>query len=90
MSTKTERMELRVSEADKTAIAEAAALENTTPSEFARHAALEAAHRLHARASVTTLMPADQFDALIESLDVPDHAPHLARAFAHKRRFTQR
>jgi hypothetical protein len=35
-------------------------------------------------------MPAEQFDALVESLDVPDDPPNLTRAFANKRRFIQR
>lgn len=86
---KTERVELRLSPDDKTAINEAAAMEQTSPTEFMRQAVLDRAQRVHVRAE-RTLMPAEQFDALLASLDVPDKAPSLARAFAHKRRFVQR
>jgi uncharacterized protein (DUF1778 family) len=86
---KTERIELRVSADDKDAIASAAELEHTSMTEFVRKAVLDRVQLVSARAD-RTLMPADQFDALIASLDAPDDAPALARAFAHKRRFTQR
>lgn len=33
-----------------------------------------------------TMMPADQFDALIASLDTPDQAPKLAQVAAKQRR----
>lgn len=87
--TKTERIELRVSAEDKDAIAAAAALERTTTTEFVRQAVLDRAERLQAR-SDRTLMPAEQFDALVAALDLPDDAPSLARAFARPRRFAQR
>lgn len=86
---KTERIELRVSPEDKDAIAAAAALEHTTTTEFVRTAVLELTHRVQAR-SDRTLMPAEQFDALVAALDVADDTPNLARAFAHERRFVQR
>lgn len=86
---KTERVELRISPDDKSAIAEAAAMERISPTEFMRQAILDRAQRLHARAD-RTFMPAEQFDALVASLDVPEATPNLARAFAHKRRFVQR
>lgn len=34
-----------------------------------------------------TVLDADQFDALVEDLDVSDDAPALAGAFARPRRF---
>lgn len=86
---KTERIELRVSADDKDVIAAAAEMEHTTTTDFVRDAVLDRAHHVRARAD-RTLMPADQFDALIASLDQPDDTPNLARAFAHKRRFTHR
>lgn len=86
---KTARIELRVSAEDKDAIASAVAMEWTTTTEFVRDAVLDRARHVRARAD-RTLMPADQFDALVAALDTPYDTPNLARAFAHKRRFTQR
>jgi len=86
---KTERIELRVSVDDKAAIAAAAAMEHTTTTEFVRDAVLDRARHVRARAD-RTLMPAEQFDALVAALDVADDTPNLARAFAHQRRFRQR
>lgn len=37
-----------------------------------------------------TTMPAEQFDELVDSLDVPDETPNLERAFKRERSFTQR
>lgn len=85
---KTERIELRVTREDKEAIATAAAMEHTTTTEFVRHAVLDRAQHVQAR-SDRTLMPAQQFDALVAALDVADDAPSLARAFARRRRFVQ-
>jgi uncharacterized protein (DUF1778 family) len=86
---KTERIELRVSADDKQAIAAAAAMERITTTEFVRHAVLDRAQYVRAR-SDRTLMPAEQFDALVAALDVAEDAPNLARAFARPRRFVQR
>ena len=86
---KTERIELRVTAEDKDIISAAAAMEHTTTTEFVREAVLERVQRVHARGD-RTLMPAEQFDALVAALDTPDETPNLARAFAHKRRFVQR
>lgn len=86
---KTERIELRVSAQDKDYIASAAAMEHTTTTEFVRNAVLDRAQHVRAR-SERTLMPAEQFDALVAALDVVDDTPNLARAFADKRRFIQR
>lgn len=53
---------------------------------FVIRAAQAEAERVLARTDVT-LMPAEQFDAMITSLDEPDPAPNLARAAARARRF---
>lgn len=86
---KTGRIEVRVSIEDKNAIVAAAAIEHTTPTEFVRTAVLNQIYRVQAR-SDRTMMSAEQFDALVAALDVPDDTPNLARAFAHERRFVQR
>ena len=86
---KTERIEVRVSADDKHAIAAATAMEHTTTTEFVRDTVLERARHVQARAD-RTLMAAEQFDALVAALDVVDDTPNLARAFAQKRRFSQR
>lgn len=86
---KTERIEVRLSADDKDAIAAAAAAAGLTTTEFVRDAVLDRAQHVRARAD-RTLMPAEQFDALVAALDVPDDTPNLTRAFAHERRFVQR
>ncbi|MGH3502234.1 MAG: DUF1778 domain-containing protein [Nocardioidaceae bacterium] len=86
---KTQRIELRVSVDDKDSIAAAAAMEQTTTTEFVRDAVLGRVQHVRGRAD-RTLMPAEQFDALVAALDVADDTPSLARAFAQKRRFIQR
>ena len=86
---RTERIELRVSAEDKDAITTAAMMEQTTTTEFVRHAVLDRAQHVQAR-SDRTLMPAEQFDALVAALDMADDAPNLAHAFARPRRFVQR
>lgn len=86
---KSERIELRVSTDDKDAITAAAEMEHTTTTDFVREAVLDRAQHVRARAD-RTLMPAEQFDALVASLDEPDDTPNLARTFAHKRGFTHR
>ncbi len=86
---KSERIELRVSAADKDVIAAAATMEHTTTTEFVRGAVLDRAQHVRARAD-RTLMPAEQFDELVAALDVPDETPNLAREFARGRRFVQR
>lgn len=86
---KTERIELRISAEDKDAITAAAAMEHTTTTEFVRHAVLDRVQHVQAR-SDRTLMPAEQFDALVTALDIADDVPNLARAFARPRRFVAR
>lgn len=86
---KTERIELRVSVDDKESIAAAAAMERTTPTEFVRSAVLGRVEHVRGRTE-RTLMSAEQFDALVDALDVADDTPNLRRAFAQQRRFVQR
>jgi len=86
MATKDERLEMRVSKSDRALIEDAAHQLRESVSDFTRDAALNRALRVLARTDVV-MMPADQFDALLESLDVADEAPGLAKAFARPRRF---
>jgi len=67
-------------------IAEAARLSQQSVSSFILNAATTAAEQVIAHVD-HVLMPADQFDALLSSLDVPDDAPTLARAASRMRRF---
>jgi uncharacterized protein (DUF1778 family) len=89
MSTKDTRLELRVSKDDRELIEDAANYLDENVSDFTRTAALQRAQQILARSNVT-LMPADQFDALMGSLDQPDEALELARAIAQPRRFRRR
>ncbi|MFQ6226822.1 DUF1778 domain-containing protein [Nocardia sp. NPDC002869] len=89
MTTKTERFELRLDEERRNQIEAAADAVQEKPSEFIRNAAYERADRILALSS-RTLMPAEQFDAMMESLDTPDYAPGLAKAAAKPRIFERR
>lgn len=86
MSTKNDRLEMRVSKADRALIEDAAEHLDESVSDFTRNAALRRAEKVLARMNVT-LMPAEQFDALLESLDIADDAPALKKAFERPRRF---
>ena len=67
-------------------ITEAAAASHESVSGFVMLAARAEADRVLGRTDVT-LMPAEQFDAMVASLDHRDQAPNLARAAARERRF---
>lgn len=86
MATKTRRIEARVDPDTDEWITQAAAMNHESVSGFMVRASREEAERVLGRADVT-LMPADQFDALVDSLDVSDPAPRLARAAASARRY---
>jgi uncharacterized protein (DUF1778 family) len=86
MSLKTERLEVRVDAATKERIEAAAARLDQSASAFVLHAASVAADRVLARTE-TTLMPAEQFDAMLAALDVPDDAPALARLAQRERKY---
>lgn len=88
MATRTRRIEMRADPASEARIRRAAELFHESVSSFVLRAASTEANRVLAHAD-TTLMPAQQFDALIGSLDVPDAAPTLARVAARRRRFVR-
>lgn len=83
---KTHRLDARIDAETDARIAQAAALLHESVSSFVTRVVRFEADRVLGRADVT-LMPTDQFDALLESLDVPDAAPGLAGAAARPRRF---
>jgi len=89
MATKDARVEMRLSHHDRTQIERAAERLDENVSDFTRSAALERASRILGR-SDQTLMDAQQFDALVTSLDVADDAPGLADALSRPRRFRRR
>lgn len=79
---------MRADSASRDRITRAAQALNEPVSAFVLRAAAAEADRVLARAEVT-LMAAEQFDAIISSLDVPDEAPALAALAQRKRRFTR-
>ncbi|HEY6793501.1 MAG TPA: DUF1778 domain-containing protein [Kineosporiaceae bacterium] len=85
MATKTRRIEMRTDPDSEGRIVQAAGLLGQSVSKFVLAAASSAADAVLARAD-TTLMPAEQFDALMGSLDVADEAPALRAAAAAPRR----
>ncbi|GIF65074.1 hypothetical protein Ais01nite_31090 [Asanoa ishikariensis] len=86
MSSKTERIEVRADEASKSRISEAAELLGEPVSAFMVRSARAEADRVLARAH-RTVMPAEQFDLLISSLDEADEAPALTEIANRPRRF---
>jgi len=70
-------------------ITAAAAACRVSVSTFVLEAATEEAGRVLGRSDLT-LMPADQFDALIAALDQPDEASRLAEAAQGRRRYARR
>jgi uncharacterized protein (DUF1778 family) len=88
MAAKTQRIEMRADPDSAARIAQAAQLLQESVSSFVLRAATAEADRVLARANAT-LMPADQFDDLIASLDEPDAAPALSQLAAKRRRFTR-
>ncbi|MQY18136.1 type II toxin-antitoxin system TacA family antitoxin [Nocardia macrotermitis] len=89
MSTKTERFEIRLAEEGRNQIEEAAGTVGESLTEFVRNAAIQRADRVLALSS-RTLMPAEQFDAMIESLDVADDAPAMTRLAERARRYVRK
>ena len=88
MTLKTRRMEARVDPETDELITRAAELMNESVSGFVIRAARAEADRVLARTDVT-VMPAEQFDAVIGSLEEADPAPTLARVATRPRRFTR-
>ena len=76
--TKTRRVELRTDPATDDLITEAAGLLHVAKSAFVADAARQAAERIIARSNVTLMSP-EVFDAMMQSLDVPDESPELAK-----------
>jgi uncharacterized protein (DUF1778 family) len=70
-------------------ITQAAAAQRVSVSAFVLDAAAREASRVLGRADLT-LMPAEQFDAFVGSLDQADAAPRLAAAAAGERRHRRR
>jgi uncharacterized protein (DUF1778 family) len=88
MATRTKRIEMRADAESEALISAAAGARRVSVSAFVLEAATEEAGRVLGRADLT-LMPADQFDALIAALDEPDEAPRLAEAAGNPRRYTR-
>ncbi len=89
MATRTKRIEMRADPDSEALITAAAAACRLSVSAFVLEAATDRAGRVLGRADLT-LMPADQFDALVAALDTPDEAPRLAEAARTPRRYTRR
>lgn len=70
-------------------IARAAALRRVSVSAFVLDAAGREADRVLGQAD-QTIMPGAQFDALVASLDVADHAPRLRSAARRARAYERR
>ncbi|MGH3634669.1 MAG: DUF1778 domain-containing protein [Mycobacterium sp.] len=87
MTAKTNRLEVRVAPQSREQISLAAEEVNESISDFVRNAALERADKILALSNATS-MPAEQFDALIRSLDQADAAPNLAEIAKEPRRFS--
>jgi uncharacterized protein (DUF1778 family) len=86
MATKSERIEMRTDPESGTKIAQAAEIEHKSVSAFILDAATTAADRVLARTD-HVVMPADEFDALLQSLDDPGEAPALNALARRARRF---
>jgi len=85
MATRSDRLEARLTSAQRTQIERAAALAGESVSSFVVVAALERAETVVAERA-STIVPVDYFDRLIASLDEPGEAPRLARAAREARR----
>src|SRR6266536_2926154 len=81
VATKTQRIEMRTDPDSEGRIAQAAREVHLSVSAFVLDAAITAADRVLARVD-HLVMPSDQFDALLDSLDRPDDAPTLSRVAA--------
>lgn len=79
MAIKSDRLEARVSPEQRAQLEWAARLSGTSVSAFVVDAAVERAEELLS-VQMSTSLPADYFDRLIDTLDRADNAPALARA----------
>jgi uncharacterized protein (DUF1778 family) len=85
MTTKTNRIEARLTDAERKRIEHGAALAGKPVSSFLITAALGLTETLVSE-QATTVVPGDYFDRLISSLDDAGHAPALERAARTARR----
>ena len=79
MGTKGERLEARLSSAQRAQIEHAAALAGESVSSFVVLAAVERAESVVTE-QTSTVVPAEYFDALLSALDEPEPALRLERA----------
>lgn len=79
MAAKTDRLEARLTRADRKRIEHGAALAGKPVSSFLVTAALDLTDALVGEHE-TTVVPGDYFDQLLSSLDEAGHAPALERA----------
>jgi uncharacterized protein (DUF1778 family) len=85
MTTKTDRIEARLTHAQRKRIEHGAALAGKPVSSFLVVAALGLTDTLVSE-QATTVVPGDYFDQLLSSLDEAGHAPALERAARTARR----
>lgn len=85
MALKSDRLEARVSPEQRARLEWAARLAGTSVSTFVVDAAVERAEELVAE-QMSTSVPADYFDRLVDSLDRADDAPTLAKAARKSKR----
>lgn len=86
MAVRTKRIEMRADAESEARISRAAALQRVSVSAFVLGAANRAADDVLSHAD-QSVMPAEQFDALMASLDVADRAPQLRKVARRKRAF---
>lgn len=79
MAVKSDRLEARVSPEQRARLEWAARLAGTSVSAFVVDSAVERAEEL-VTAQMSTSVPADYFDRLIDTLDQADRTPTLAKA----------
>jgi uncharacterized protein (DUF1778 family) len=83
------RLDFRLDPEVKARIERAARLNRESVSAFVVHAATAAADRVLARAEIS-MMRAEQFDELLNALDVADDAPAVARLGRTERRYVRK
>jgi uncharacterized protein (DUF1778 family) len=88
-SIKEARLDFRLDPEVKARIERAAKLAHESISSFVVRAAAAEADRVLARSDVT-MMPTEQFDELLASLDIADEAPALARLGKTERRYLRK
>ena len=84
MSTRSERVEARLSAEERARIERATRFEGRSLSSFIVEAAVVRADQVLTEATVT-VVPADYFDRLVAAMDEPGRAPRLEQAAARVR-----